>query len=109
MPAASIDHLGLSKKGLPTLLRLVEKGIKVKATGFGRVDFDIPKALKEIAKANPDALMFGTALPSTRAPRPFLDEDIQLIQDTFDPLLANKILYSNALHFYQGNYTGRFN
>ena len=71
LPAVSIDHLGLSKEGFPTLLSLVEKGTKVKASGFGRVDFDVALALKEIASANPDALMFGTDLPSTRAPRPF--------------------------------------
>ena len=36
LPAVSIAHLGLSKAGLPTLLRLAERGMKVKATGFGR-------------------------------------------------------------------------
>ncbi len=100
LPAVSIDHLGLSQKGLPVLLSLVEKGIKVKASGFGRVDFDVADALKELAKANPNALMFGTDLPSPRAPRPFLDEDIQLIRDTFDDTLSEKVLYSNAVNFY---------
>lgn len=100
LPAVSIDHLGLSQSGFSTLLTLVENGVKVKASGFGRVDFDIPTALKEIAKANPNALMFGTDLPSTRAPRPFLDEDIRLITDIFDKDLAVKILYSNAIEFY---------
>ena len=41
LPAVSIDHLGLSKAGFPTLLKLAEKGVRVKATGFGRVDFDV--------------------------------------------------------------------
>ncbi|WP_435873847.1 amidohydrolase family protein [Polycladomyces subterraneus] len=31
LPAVSIDHLGLSREGFPTLLSLVEKGIRVKA------------------------------------------------------------------------------
>src|SRR5699024_3423201 len=35
LPAISIDHLGLSEAGLPHLLKLVDKGIRVKATGFG--------------------------------------------------------------------------
>lgn len=100
LPAVSIDHLGLSQKGLPVLLSLVEKGVKVKATGFGRVDFDVATVLKEIAKANPDALMFGTDLPSTRAERPFLDTDVQLVRDLFEPAVAEKILYGNALGFY---------
>ena len=38
LPAVSIDHLGLSKAGFPTLLRLAEKDVRVKAAGFGRVD-----------------------------------------------------------------------
>ena len=38
LPAASIDHLGMHEDGLPTLLRLVERGVKVKATGFGRIE-----------------------------------------------------------------------
>lgn len=101
LPVVSIDHLGLSKEGFPALLDLVEKGIKVKAAGFGRVDFDVASALKEIAKINPDALMFGTDLPSTRAPRPFSDEDIKLIQDTFDEDLQERIFYSNAVQFYK--------
>ncbi len=100
LPRVSIDHLGLSKEGFPTLLALVEKGVKVKATGFGRVDFDVPWALKEIVKVNPDALLFGTDLPSTRASRPFLDEDIRLILDTFDQTTATQILYSNGINFY---------
>ena len=46
LPAVSIDHIGLSKAGFPTLLKLAEKGVRVKATGFGRVDFDVRSALK---------------------------------------------------------------
>ncbi len=100
LPLLSIDHLGLSKADFSSLLSLVEKGVKVKATGFGRVDFDPLFALKEIVKINPDALMFGTDLPSTRAPRPFLDEDIRLILDNFDENIATKILWTNAVQFY---------
>src|SRR5699024_5639233 len=39
LPKVVIDHLALSRSGLPTLLRLVEHGVSVKATGFGRLDF----------------------------------------------------------------------
>ncbi|MGA8165601.1 MAG: amidohydrolase family protein [Waddliaceae bacterium] len=80
---------------------LVERGIKVKATGFGRVDFSVPDALRTLVKVNPDAIMFGTDLPSTRAPRPFVDKDVALIVETFDEALAKKILYSNAAAFYR--------
>jgi predicted TIM-barrel fold metal-dependent hydrolase len=34
LPAVSIDHLGLSKEGLPVLYQLAESGARVKATGF---------------------------------------------------------------------------
>ncbi|BCG45954.1 amidohydrolase 2 [Citrifermentans bremense] len=101
LPAVSIDHLGLSKDGFKVLLKLVEHGVRVKATGFGRVDFDVKGALKEIASANPEALMFGTDLPSTRAPRPYRDEDLLLVLDALGEDLARKALYQNALAFYR--------
>lgn len=101
LPSLSIDHLGLSKNGFSSLLSLVERGVKVKVSGFGRVDFDVREALKAIAKVNPEAMIFGTDLPSTRAPRPFLDQDIQLILETFDEATSTKILYSNGIQFYR--------
>jgi len=100
LPAISIDHLGLSEEGLPHLLRLVDKGVRVKATGFGRVELDVEQALKSIHAVNPEALMFGTDLPSTRAKRPFSYTDIELIQEVFDAMSAEKILYQNAMSFY---------
>ncbi|WP_298787691.1 amidohydrolase family protein [uncultured Marinococcus sp.] len=101
LPAVSMDHLGLSEEGLPHLLKLVDKGLRVKATGFGRVELNVANALTSIYDANPDALMFGTDLPSTRAPRPFKYEDVQLVQTLFDVQAADKILYSNALEWYR--------
>ena len=100
LPAISIDHLGLSEEGLPHLLKLVDKGVRVKATGFGRVELDVQKSLQEIYSINPDALMFGTDLPSTRAKRPFEVADITLIQQLFDEQASDKILYSNARNWY---------
>ena len=101
LPSCSIDHLGLSKAGLPTLLKLAEKGVRVKATGFGRVDFDVPTVLKELYAANPDCLMFGTDLPSTRAPRPYRDEDFLLVLDTLGEEAARKVYYENAVRYYR--------
>ncbi|KRF67632.1 2-pyrone-4,6-dicarboxylate hydrolase [Bacillus sp. Soil768D1] len=80
LPSVSIDHLGLSKSGFTNLLSLVDKGVRVKATGFGRIDFDAEEAIRTIYSTNPDALMFGTDLPSTRAKRPFRYSDIELIK-----------------------------
>jgi predicted TIM-barrel fold metal-dependent hydrolase len=101
LPAVSIDHLGLSKAGFATLLALAEKGVRVKATGFGRVDFDVKTALRELGSANPDALMFGTDLPCTRAPRPYADSDLLLLLEALGEDLARKALYGNALAFYR--------
>ncbi len=100
LPAISIDHLGLSEEGLPHLVKLVDKGVHVKATGFGRVELNIEHALKSIYDVNPDALMFGTDLPSTRAKRPFEQADIELIQQLFDEQATDKILYENAVKWY---------
>ena len=100
LPALSIDHLGLSHEGLPSLLRLAEHGVRIKACGFGRVDFAVPQVLQQIHSANPHALMFGTDLPSTRAPRVFEDNDITLLRDALGEDGAHQALWQNARAFY---------
>ncbi|QQM54016.1 amidohydrolase family protein [Rhodococcus pyridinivorans] len=101
LPAVSVDHLGLSQDGLPSLLRLVESGIHVKATGFGRVDLPVADTLRAVADVNPGALVFGTDLPSTRAPRPFRDSDITLVEDVLGDELADAVLRRNASELYR--------
>lgn len=100
LPSVSIDHFGLHEDGLPTLLRLVEKGVKVKATGFGRVDLDPVRAIKLIMEIDPSALMFGTDLPSTRARRPFADHDLQIIHDALSPEHRAGVFWNNAEALY---------
>ncbi|MGM0897852.1 MAG: amidohydrolase family protein [Bacillota bacterium] len=100
LPAVSIDHLGLSKQGFPELLKLVEQGVKVKATGFGRIDFDPAEAVRLIHGLNPEALLFGTDMPSTRADIPFQASDVTLIQETLGDKEAEKVLFKNALNWY---------
>ena len=101
LPAVSIDHLGLEAAALPTLLPLIESGVRVKATGFGRVDFEVADALKRIHRANPAALMFGTDLPSTRSSRPFAAGDIGLVEETLGADGAACVLWKNARVFYR--------
>ena len=101
LPAVSIDHLGLSRAGFPTLLKLAEEGVRVKATGFGRVDFDVKTALKELDAANPRSLMFGSDLPSTRAARPYSDNDFHLVAETLGEDAARRVFLDNALAFYR--------
>ncbi|AEW99369.1 amidohydrolase family protein [Streptantibioticus cattleyicolor] len=100
LPRLSVDHLGLTAEGTPDLLKLVERGARVKATGFGRGDLDVPATLRAVARVNPDALMFGTDLPSTRAPRPFADADVDVVREALGEEWAGKALYGNAMAFY---------
>ena len=101
LPSVSIAHFGLSAEGFSTLLELAEHGVRVKATGYGRVNFPIAPALKDLTSANPDILMFGSDLPCTRTPQPYTDEDFLLVIDTLGPELAQKVFYDNAAAFYQ--------
>jgi predicted TIM-barrel fold metal-dependent hydrolase len=96
VPRLVLDHLGLSRAGLPALLERVERGAYVKATGFGRVDHDVPAALRAIAAVNPGALLFGTDLPGTRAPRPFTPADFELVREH----AGERALYDNAAGLY---------
>ena len=101
LPGLVIDHLGMTEQGLPVLLDLVDAGAKVKATGFGRVEMDVPRALERIMARNPDALMFGTDLPSTRAKRPFTPDDISLLERVLGLVLAGNALWSNGRAAYR--------
>ena len=101
LPAVSIDHLGLSAEGLPLLVEMAGRGVRVRASGFGRVNLDVRKALVELYAANPASLMFGTDLPSARAARPYSDRDFQLVIDTLGDEAAERVLYKNAMDFYR--------
>ena len=101
LPSVSIDHLGLSKSGLGLLTKLAENGVKVKATGFGRVDFDVKSVMSDLYSANPTSLMFGTDLPSTRAPIPYSNQDFLLVVDALGEVGARNILSQNAIDFYK--------
>lgn len=100
LPAASVDHMGMSTDGLPYLLNLVDRGVKVKATGFGRVEMDILDTLRQIHAVSPEALMFGSDLPGTRAQRAFDASDIDVIADAVGDDLA-AVLDTNARRFYR--------
>lgn len=101
LPKLCIDHLGMTEAGVPTLLELVSAGCMVKATGFGRVTLDVPKTLEQVAKRSPDALVFGTDIPSTRAKRPFDASDIDLIERTLGAALSAKVFWDNPIALYR--------
>ena len=91
----------MTEAGVPVLLDLVASGCKVKATVFGRVKLDVPATLDAIAKKSPDALVFGTDIPSTRAERPFRPADIDLVGKTLGPELAQKAFWDNPVALYR--------
>ncbi|MCB4824065.1 amidohydrolase family protein [Roseicella aerolata] len=101
LPALVIDHLGMTEAGLPVVLDLARAGTKVKASGFGRVALNVPRALERIAAVAPAALMFGTDLPSVRAARPFAPTDIDLLRSVLGETLARAALHDTARAFYR--------
>src|SRR6185369_3476706 len=101
LPQLSIDHLGMTEAGVPVLLDLVAAGCKVKASGFGRVKLDVPKTMEAVARKNPNALVFGTDIPSTRAERPFQPSDIDLVERVLGQEFAQKAFWDNPLALYR--------
>jgi predicted TIM-barrel fold metal-dependent hydrolase len=100
LPQLCIDHLGMTQAGVPVLLDLVAAGCKVKASGFGR-KLDVPKTLASVAQTSPQALVFGTDIPSTRAERPFMPSDIDLMENVLGPELTRKAFWDNPLALYR--------
>lgn len=102
-PKISIDHLGLSKAGFSTILELVKsENFYVKASGFSRTDLDVVDALQKIIAINPSALMFGSDLPGTRAPRPFGIQDIEMVLRACESEdILKKIFSLNAKALYR--------
>jgi predicted TIM-barrel fold metal-dependent hydrolase len=101
LPRVGIDHLGMSDRDQPALLRLVERGVRVKATGFGRVDLDVEATLRAVHAVDPGALLFGTDLPGTRARRPFEPADVELIAHALGGDALPAVLRDNARAWYR--------
>ncbi|KZY36428.1 MULTISPECIES: amidohydrolase family protein [unclassified Oleiphilus] len=101
LPKVCIDHMGMEKSSFPVVDDLLRHGVYVKVCGFGRVDFDPIKRLQEMVLINPNALMFGTDLPSTRALRPFRNEDLSLIKGIFSSDSYQNITWHNGRRFYR--------
>jgi predicted TIM-barrel fold metal-dependent hydrolase len=101
LPQLVIDHLGMTEGGLPVVLDLVAAGAKVKASGFGRVKMNVARAIEMIATKSARALVFGSDIPSTRAERPFMPSDIELIEQVLGQELAAKVFWDNAIAPYR--------
>ena len=72
------------------------RGIKVKATSFGRVELDVPSVLRTIAAVDPTALLFGSDLPGARTRRAFETADLDLVAE-----IAPATLAANAPDWYR--------
>lgn len=91
-----IDHLGLTADALPALLALVQAGTRVKVTRFGALEMDVAAAMRAIVAVDPAALLFGSDLPGTRAPRPFAPRDLELVA----AIGGERALWDNAATVY---------
>lgn len=103
LPKISIDHLGMGRGSLPALKKYLSQGVPVRMTGFGRVEFteeDLREILPKLYKENPDGLLFGTDLPSTRARYRFGKDDLSLIKEIFNTEELNKVFYENGYSWY---------
>ena len=69
----------------------------------------VAQALREIHATNPEALMFGTDLPSTRAERPYSDSDFGLVIEALGADAAREVFHGNAARFYRSGigFTGQ--
>ena len=97
-----IPRLALRKDAIDSLYILAKNNVKIKATGFGRLDFDPIPILKNIYELNPTSLMFGTDLPSTRVDKEkvFSRSHIDLMLDNFSEEELKNIMYNNAYNWY---------
>jgi predicted TIM-barrel fold metal-dependent hydrolase len=90
LPCIVIDHVGLSAVGFPHLVRLLEaahgttRRVYVKLTGLSRwtgARDTLVAALTQLLRQFPTSLVFGSDIPSTRAPVPFGVDDVILLRD----------------------------
>jgi predicted TIM-barrel fold metal-dependent hydrolase len=103
LPAASIDHIGMTKVPAETLTAYTNKGVPIRLTGFGRVEYgreEVARLIRYLYDANPDGLIFGTDLPSTRAEYRFSKADVELIQEVLTADECEKVFWKNGYNWY---------
>lgn len=103
LPATSIDHMGMTRVPVEILKEYLTNGVPIRLTGFGRVEYDraeVAELIRELYDANPDGLIFGTDLPSTRAAYRFSQEDLALIQEVLNEEECQKVFWKNGVEWY---------
>ncbi len=98
-----VDHLGFSEIKPAQLDRLLNRGVRFKASGFGRISMDPMAAMQHMMAINPGSVLFGTDLPGTRARRRISTDDIEQIQTRFDAASCRRIFVDNAAELYLKN------
>lgn len=101
LPALSLDPRVLSRPALPSLLRLAERGVRIKVCAPGRFNPGMALMLKDIHEASPNALMFGSGAPLIPGQRGITTRDIDALFDTLGDAGAQRALWHNAFSFYR--------
>lgn len=105
LPATSIDHIGMTSVPYEKLREYMKNGVPIRLTGFGRVEYsreELSELIRVLYEMNPDGLIFGTDLPSTRAAYRFSREDIELIQEVLNEEECQKVFWKNGYEWYLG-------
>lgn len=103
LPKVSIDHLGMQKCSMDKLKKIVNADVPIRLTGFGRVGYErdeIRELITILYRENPNSLIFGSDLPSTRASYRFSYDDIQLIKETVGKEAQDRIFFQNGENWY---------
>lgn len=103
LPKVSIDHLGMHKCSIDKLKKIVNANIPIRLTGFGRIEYErdeIRELISLLYNENPNSLMFGSDLPSTRSKYRFSYSDIQLIKETIGREAQDRIFFRNGENWY---------
>lgn len=106
LPAASIDHLGMTRVPEETLFEFIQHGVPIRLTGFGRVEYsrdEVKKLIRSLYDASPTGLIFGTDLPSTRASYRFSKADIDLIKEVLNKEECERVFWKNGFEWYLGH------
>lgn len=114
----SIDHCGLTARGQTALLELMQRRHKegrltyVKLTGFGRyqgTQQELETVLEALLTLYPRYVMFATDLPCTRAQRPYMPADVELLLQCLanvyrdiaeQQVVIEQVFYRNAMTLY---------
>ena len=108
LPAASIDHLGMTRVSEEVLFEFIQQDIPIRLTGFGRVEYsreEVKGLIRSLYDANPQGLIFGTDLPSTRAKYRFSKDDVELIQEVLNEEECERVFWQNGVEWYLGRIT----